>query len=250
MIDPLIILLGLGIGILVGLTSCGTGILGTPALVILFGIPPTVAVASELMQGAIMKSAGAIKHIYHNTVKFSISIPFIVGGIPGAYFGALFSTAIPEATLCFILGLLLIILSLLLLWETWKESHIKLSTELEIGNKERVLAGLVGIIIGFITGLTSIGTGVMMIVAMLMIFKLSPSSAIGTNLSAGAVILGVGALTHLQMGNTDIWLVFNLLLGSIPGIIIGSHYAVKAPVKSLRIMISFVILLSGLKLII
>jgi len=250
MIDPLIILLGLGIGILVGLTSCGTGVLGTPALIILFGIPPVVAVASELMQGAIMKSVGAINHIRHNTVKFSISIPLIAGGILGAYFGALFSTAIPGATLRFILGIVLIIVSLLLLLETWKESRTKLSVEPKIGNKVRVLAGLVGLIVGFITGLTSAGTGVMMIVAILMIFKLPPSSAVGTNLFVGAVILGVAALTHLQIGNTDIWLVFNLLLGSIPGIIIGSHYAVKAPVKPLRIIISFVILLSGLKLII
>jgi len=250
MIDYFIVLLGFAIGILVGLTSCGVGFMGTPALILLFGISPQVAVATELTQGAIMKVFGAAKHISQKTAEIGLAVPFIIGGIPFAYMGSQFGGGLSEHTMRLVLGAVLVIISLLFLWEIWKEAQLKSGVKPEVKDKKTLSALFLGAIIGFVAGLSSIGTGIMMIAAMLLIFKLPPTHAVGTNILVGAVILGVAAFTHTLIGNVNFLLVGNLLMGSIPGILIGSQYSTKVSVKKLRSLIAILILLAGLKFII
>lgn len=252
MIDPLIIFLGLVTGLVVGLTSVGTGVVGTPALIILAGISPPVAAAAEIVQGAIMKIVGALKHLQYKNVNFCLGYPFIIVGIFASFLGATFTKSISTVLLREIIGVLLIVVSVLLILESYMEhsKHRKISYNVKemFSKKKKVLAVIVGAIIGFIVGLTSIGSGVLMVSAMLIIFRIFPPCAVGTNIFIGAAILGVAGVTHTLLGNVDFALVLNLLIGSIPGILIGSHFCTKVPVKILRIGIAIIILISGVYL--
>lgn len=246
----LIVLWGFVFGLSAGLTSVGTGSIGTSGLLLLFHIDPKIAIAANLLNGAVMKGFGTVKHFIHKHPKVAYGIPFILGGIPASIVGSSLSAMITAELFKCLIGFILMGVSLLIIWEGWYLPKIESLEGARInGNGKKTLAVISGIIVGFVAGLTSVGTGTLMIAAMLVILRLPSKNAVGTTLFCGVIILGTSALTHLLIGHVDLWLSLRLMMGSIPGVWLGSHFCSKAPVKGLRTAIGIVIFSAGFRLV-
>jgi len=249
----LLILWGFFIGSLVGLTGIGAGSMSTAGLLLLFHLDPSVVVSANLMNGALMKSVGTVKHFKHDHPQVDLAVPFIVGGIPASITAGFVAGMIPKALFRALIGGILVFVALLILWEAW---YLPKSTGTNgngngngISTKKKILAFFSGALMGLISGLTSIGTGSIIIAVLLVVLRIKPKYAVGTAVLEGAVLLGVGALTHIVAGHADFRIAFLLLIGSIPGIWLGSHYCAKAPDKALRLIISLLLVYSGGKMI-
>ena len=251
----LITLWGFFIGGLVGLTGIGAGSMSTAGLLLLFHLEPSVVVSANLINGAIMKSVGTVKHFKHDHPQVSLAIPFILGGIPTSIAATLLTSVLPKMLFKAIIGGILVFVALLILWEAWYLPKPKEENGNGNGNgnnvvgKKKILAFFSGALMGFISGLTSIGTGSIIIAVLLVVIRLKPKYAVGTAVLEGAILLGVGALSHLLAGHADFRIAFFLLIGSIPGIWLGSHYCAKSPDKFLRVMISLLLLYAGGKMV-
>jgi len=244
----LIVLWGFVFGLLAGLTGVGTGSIGTAGLLLFFHFDPKAAIAANILNGAVMKTSGTVKHFLHDHPKVGLGIPFVVGGAPASVVGSLLSGFITTTIFKLLIGGTLVCVSLLLIWEVYYLPEVEKGHSRKPDGKKKILALICGVIVGFIAGLTSVGTGTLMIASMLIILRLPSKAAVGTTLFCGAIILGTSALTHTVAGHTDFMLALNLMAGSIPGVWIGSHFCAKAPVRQLRVAIAVLILIAGAKL--
>ena len=251
----LIALWGFFIGGLVGLTGIGAGSMGTAGLLLLFHLDPSVVVSVNLINGAIMKSVGTVKHFRHDHPQISLAVPFILGGIPTSIAASVLSGSLPKELFKAVIGGILVFVALLILWEAWYLPKPKEGNGNGNGNgnnfglKKKLLAFFSGALMGFISGLTSIGTGSIIIAVLLVVVRLKPKYAVGTAVLEGAILSGVGALSHLLAGHVDFRIASFLLIGSIPGIWLGSHYCAKSPDKFLRVIISLLLIYAGGKMI-
>ena len=253
----LLILWGFFIGNLVGLTGIGAGSMSTAGLLLLFHLDPAVVVSANLINGTLMKTVGTVKHFKHDHPQVDLAIPFLVGGIPASIGASFLSGFLPKALFRATIGGILVFVALLILWEAW---YLPKSTQEygnengngngnNIGTKKKILAFFSGTLMGLISGLTSIGTGSIIIAVLLVVIRLKPKYAVGTAVLEGAILLGVGALSHILAGHADFRIAFLLLIGSIPGIWLGSHYCAKAPDKFLRVAISVLLIYAGGKMV-
>jgi len=257
--DLFVILWGFVIGLLAGLTGIGAGSMSTAGLLLIFKLEPSVVVSANLINGAVMKMVGTVKHFRHNHPQVGVATPFIVGGVPAVIIASALTETLPEALFRSIIGGILVAVALLILWEAWCLPASGPVQPCGNGNgngngtspsfRKIILAFFSGVLMGFISGLTSIGTGSIIIAVLLVVLKMKPRHAVGTAVFEGAVLLGVGALAHILIGHVDFQLALFLLLGSIPGIWLGSHYCAKAPDKLLRTVIGFLLIIAGGKMI-
>lgn len=249
----LLALWGFFIGNLVGLTGIGAGSMSTAGLLLLFHLDPAVVVSANLINGTLMKSVGTVKHFRHDHPQVDLAIPFLIGGIPASIGAGFVAGMIPKALFRALIGGILVFVALLILWEAWylpkPEGGNGNGNGNGIGTKKKILALLSGALMGVVSGLTSIGTGSIIIAVLLVVLRIKPKHAVGTAVLEGAVLLGVGALTHILAGHADFRIAFFLLIGSIPGIWLGSHYCAKAPDKALRVIISLLLIYAGGKMI-
>ena len=251
----LLILWGFFIGTLVGLTGIGAGSMSTAGLLLLFHLDPAVVVSANLINGTLMKSVGTVKHFRHDHPQVDLAVPFLIGGIPASIGAGFVAGMIPKVLFRALIGGMLVFVALLILWEAWYLSRPKTQNGNGNGNgngmgtKKKILALFSGALMGLVSGLTSIGTGSIIIAVLLVVLRIKPKHAVGTAVLEGAVLLGVGALTHILAGHADFRIAFLLLIGSIPGIWLGSHYCAKAPDKVLRVVISLLLMYAGGKMI-
>lgn len=253
----LLILWGFFIGNLVGLTGIGAGSMSTAGLLLLFHLDPSVVVSANLINGTLMKSVGTVKHFKHDHPQVDLAIPFIVGGIPSSIAAGFVAGMIPKMLFRALIGGMLMFVALLILWEAWYLPKSTGGSGNGNGNgngahfsfKKKILAFFSGSLMGVVSGLTSIGTGSIIIAVLLVVLRIKPKHAVGTAVLEGAILLGVGALTHIVAGHADVRIAFLLLIGSIPGIWLGSHYCAKAPDKFLRAAISVLLIYAGGKMI-
>ena len=253
----LLTLWGFFIGTLVGLTGIGAGSMSTAGLLLLFRLDPSVVVSANLINGAIMKGVGTVKHFRHDHPQVSLAVPFILGGIPTSIAASFLSGVLPKELFKAVIGGILVLVALLILWEAWylpkpKEGEgdgNRNGNGNNFGLKKKLLAFFSGALMGFISGLTSIGTGSIIIAVLLVVVRLKPKYAVGTAVLEGAILLGIGALSHLLAGHVDFRIASLLLVGSIPGIWLGSHYCAKAPDKTLRVLISLLLIYAGGKMV-
>src|SRR6478609_9047776 len=255
--DPLIILFGFGVGILVGPTGIGGGSLMTPLLILIFGFKPTTAIGTDLAYGAITKTVGGYRHWRQKTVDFGLSTWMAFGSVPAAIGGVAvlkllqnqfgkdnFDNTLLIAVAAALLLTGLVILARLLLPSGGKgERH---TTPLE--RRHKVAAVALGASVGFVLGITSAGSGSLIAVGLIMIFKLTPRRVVGTDVFHAAILLWAAALAHVVAGNVDFALAGTILIGSIPGVWIGSGLAVTLPVGVMRATLACVLLAAGLAL--
>ena len=253
--DPLVILFGFGVGILVGLTGVGGGSLMTPILILVFGFKPVTAVGTDLAYGAVTKTVGGWRHLRQRTVDMKLSGWIAVGSVPAAIAGVVVLHLLEDTWgKSFDDGLLIAVAAALLLTGTVmlarllfnNETHELHTARLTTGHK--VAAVALGASVGFVLGVTSAGSGSLIAVGLIMIFRLTPRRVVGTDVFHAAVLLWAAAIAHVIAGNVDFALAGTILIGSIPGVWIGSGLAVRLPVGVMRATLAVVLLAAGLAL--
>src|SRR5215471_11930157 len=250
------VLTGLLIGTLVGMTGMGGGSLMTPILVIVFGFKPTLAVGTDILHGAIFKTVGAIRHRSLGTVHHQLSGWMFLGSAPFSLLGVALATRIEHRygdsateVMGYILGGALLFGATGLVLKSLVKRDIVGDEEFEMVWRDRFAAVAIGIVGGFIVGLTSVGSGTFFGLTMLFVFSLSAHKVVGTDILHAAALLYVAGFGHFIAGNVDMHAVGWLLIGSIPGVLIGSHYSVRIPEAWLRLALADVLAISGLKLV-
>jgi uncharacterized protein len=248
-------LAGLLVGVLVGTTGMGGGSLMTPMLVLLFGFKPTVAIGTDVLHGAIFKSFGAGRHRQLGTVHARLTFWMLLGSAPMSLLGVALATWLKhrygegfEDEAGKILGGALILGGIGFALKTFVQGRPKSDAPFILARRDKVIAVLIGLSGGFIVGLTSVGSGTFFGLLMLLVFPLTAVKMVGTDIFHAAALLWVAGLGHLVAGNVDLGATGWLLLGSIPGVLLGSQVSVKLPDRALRIALATTLTLSGVRL--
>jgi uncharacterized membrane protein YfcA len=249
-------LAGLLVGTLVGMTGMGGGSLMTPILVILLGVNPAVAVGTDIAHGAIFKTVGAVQHRKMGNVRAQLAGWMLLGSAPMSLVGVWLANWLQdtygdgvESTMGRVLGGALLFGCVGLLAKSFIHAKPVGDTDFQLTNRDRVAAVLIGLFGGFVVGLTSVGSGVFFGLTLLVVFPLRAHKVVGTDIFHAAALLYVAGFGHFIAGNVDMRIVGWLLLGSIPGILIGSRLSLSIPDTLLRFALATVLGLSGLKLI-
>jgi uncharacterized protein len=250
-----IIVMGLFIGFMVGLTGVGGAALLTPILILL-GISPSIAVGTDLFYNSITKLFGSIQHWRQKTIDLGLVKYLAIGSIPSALlavgilhvFDSFFHNQ--EQIIKHALGYVLILVAIATLVRTFMKKKLEWNPmQLKSLKEKRTLTISIGAILGFIVGMTSIGSGSLFALAMLYLYRMSPSQLVGTDIAHAFLLVTAAGVMHAGIGNVDYLLTINLLTGSIPGVLLGSTLSSKLPAKPLRTVMALMILFSGLKLI-
>jgi uncharacterized protein len=253
--DPRLAIAGLLIGILVGMTGMGGGSLMTPMLILFFKFDPAIAVGTDILHGAIFKSFGAARHRRLGTVRLRLGLWMLVGSAPMSLVGVWTVGYLTDrygdgvdSVQGKILACTLIVGGLAFLA---KAIMHPVGPQKELGhlsNRDRIVAISIGAVGGFVVGLTSVGSGTLFGLAMLLAFPLSAKIIVGTDIFHAAALLWVAGAGHLVAGNVDVPAIAWLLVGSIPGVLIGSQISVNVPDRLLRFALAAALILSGIKL--
>lgn len=248
-------LAGLLIGVLVGMTGMGGGSLMTPMLVFLFGFKPTVAIGTDILHGAVFKTFGAARHRQLGTVHARLTLWMLLGSAPFSLAGVGLSAWLEhrygesfEDTAGIILGYALIAGGIGFALKTFVAGRVKSDAPFLLTTADRRVALATGAAGGFIVGLTSVGSGTFFGLVMLLVFPLTASKVVGTDIFHAAALLWVAGAGHLAAGNVDLGAMGALLVGSIPGVLLGSQVSVNVPDLLLRLGLALTLTLSGLKL--
>ncbi len=241
--DWLLPLYGLIVGTLVGLTGMGGGVLMTPLLVLGLGMPATAAIGTDLAYSSITKLAGTWQHWRQGTVDMRVVRALAIGSIPATlvavatlfFFHSVDATAV-EAVLQRFIGVMLVVAAALMLQKLWRSTHAATTSPPEhlvtYPTRKLIAIGAFG---GFLVGLTSIGSGSLIIALLVITVSLSPEKLVGTDVAHAFLLVGAAALAHLfVLNDVDLVLAAKLLIGSIPGVLIGSRLTVWVPRRPLQ----------------
>jgi uncharacterized membrane protein YfcA len=253
--DPLVIVFGFGVGILIGLTGIGGGSLMTPLLVLFAGIPPMVAIGTDLAYGAVTKTLGGWRHWRKGTVDLGVSMYLAVGSVPGALVGVWLLDRLHSAygksfepVLLGSIAVALTIVALAILGRALfmpklvaRERHA-----VEQTRRTRVTAAVIGAVLGLILGVTSVGSGALIGLALILVFHLTPHRVVGTDVFHAAILLWVAGLAHWVSGNVDFALMGTILIGSLPGVWLGTNLISHVSATALRPVLGCVLLASAL----
>jgi uncharacterized protein len=251
-IDPLVIAFGLGVGVLIGMTGIGGGSLMTPLLILFAGVQPVVAIGTDLAYGAITKTVGGWRHLRSGTVDLGVSKWLAVGSVPGSIAGVLVVDALHDrygdgfdTTLLGLVAAALFIVAFTVLGRSLfgmpRERH-----SVALTGRAKAGAAGIGLVLGVILGMTSVGSGALVGLALIMVFRLTPHRVVGTDVFHAALMLWAAGLTHLLVGNVDLTLMTNILIGSLPGVWLGTALLPRVPAAALRPALGCVLLGSAL----
>lgn len=248
-----IVFMGFLVGFLVGLTGVGGATLLTPILMFI-GINPSIAVGTDLFYNSITKLFGIIQHWRQKTINFKLVKYFSIGSLPSAAFAIIFlhyyNNQAREAIIKHTIGYVLILVSISILFQLFFTSKLKPNMFQSRDIEEKlVLTISLGAVFGFIVGLTSIGAGSLFAVAMFFLFRVSAVELVGTDIAHAFILVTVAGLLNVSFGNVNFPLAGNLLIGSIPGVLLGSRLSAIVPAKSIRSVMAITILISGFKMI-
>ncbi|MDQ6847047.1 MAG: sulfite exporter TauE/SafE family protein [Candidatus Dormibacteraeota bacterium] len=259
-IDLYIALAGLIVGCAVGLTGMGGGALMTPVLVLIFGVQPLAAVSSDLVASLLMKPLGAAIHAGHRTIRWPLVRWLALGSVPGALLGVTFLKLLGRgATVQNVVQVALgsvLLLSVTALLAKWLFDRSRRDPEVAPAAGSQALpvrrlatAGL-GLAVGFIVGITATGSGTLIVVALLFLYpRLRGSQLVGTDLTQAIPMVGAAALGHVLFGDFRLALTLSIVVGAVPGVVIGSIASARGTTGFIRAALSVVLLASGLKLV-
>jgi len=246
---------GLLTGLLVGMTGMGGGSLMTPILVFFFGIPPTTAIGTDIAHGAAFKTVSAVQHRRMGNVRARLAGWMLIGSAPTSLAGVWAAVQITdrygegvEDVMGQVLGAALLFGAAGLVAKSLAQSKTVGDGDWKLTPRDRVAAVLIGALGGFIVGLTSVGSGVFFGLTLLVIFPLRAHKVVGTDIFHAAALLYVAGVGHWLAGNVDFGLLFWLLLGSIPGVLIGGRLTLAIPEQFLRLLLAGVLGLAGIRL--
>jgi uncharacterized membrane protein YfcA len=249
MINPIYSVSGFAVGVLVGLTGVGGGSLMTPLLVLLFGIHPATAVGTDLLYASITKTGGTLVHSLNKTVEWGVTGRLAAGSIPAAVvtllllhrYGAPPHAALISTTL----GFALILTAASVAFRPWIAAYAARLGEMS-RRRVTVLTILTGVVLGVLVTISSVGAGALGVTALILLYpKLPTARIVGSDIAHAVPLTLVGGLGHLWMGSVNGPLLASLLVGSIPGIIIGSQFSARVPDRVLRPILAATLLLVG-----
>jgi len=253
--DPRLAIAGLLIGILVGMTGMGGGSLMTPMLILFFKFDPAIAVGTDILHGAIFKSFGAARHRRLGTVRLRLGLWMLVGSAPMSLVGVWTVGYLTDrygdgvdSVQGKILACTLIVGGLAFLAKAIMHPAGPQKQLGHLSNRDRIVAISIGAVGGFVVGLTSVGSGTLFGLAMLMAFPLSAKIIVGTDIFHAAALLYVAGMGHWIAGHVDWALLGWLLLGSIPGVLLGGRLSIRIPEPALRLVLAAVLGLAGIRL--
>jgi uncharacterized membrane protein YfcA len=248
-------LAGLLIGLLVGMTGMGGGSLMTPLLVLVFGFKPTVAIGTDIVHGAIFKSFGAIQHRRLGHVHARLTGWMLLGSVPASFIGVGVAWWLTqrygdgyEAVAKEILGVALVLCGIGFIVKAYIHKQAP-DLPFILAPRDRVIAVVTGVVGGFVVGMTSVGSGTVFGLVMLIAFPLTAAKVVGTDIFHAAILLAAAGAGHLLAGSVDLAATGWLLIGSVPGVLIGGHFTVRLPDRSLRVVLAATLTLAGVKLV-
>ena len=253
--DPVVIAFGLGVGILVGLTGIGGGSLMTPLLILFAGVQPVVAIGTDLAYGAITKTLGGWRHLKTGTVDLGVSKWLAVGSVPGSILGVIavdklhakYGDGFDDVLLISIAVALSVVAVTILARALFMPKLLERERHtVELTTRVRVGAAFTGFTLGALVGLTSVGSGALIGLVLILVFRLTPHRVVGTDVFHAAILLWSAGIAHWIGGNVDFGLMGNILIGSLPGVVIGTHLITKVPAAGLRPALGCVLLASAL----
>jgi hypothetical protein len=255
--DPALVIFGFGIGLLVGMTGMGGASLMTPLLILVFGISPVTAIGTDIFYAAVTKTVGGYQHLKLKTVHRGLAFWLAVGSVPSAIAGvwviellqARYGDDLDKLVLGMLGGALLVVGVATLLRSVFFKDVIAERSAMHLYRRHIIAAVITGAVTGFVIGLTSAGSGTLIAIALIAIFRLTPQRVVGTDIFHAAVLLWAAGMAHWVGGNVDFALAGNILLGSVPGVIFGTSLSVKAPQAFLRRALAVVLIASGVTLI-
>lgn len=274
--DYRISIVGLFIGFLVGLTGMGGGSLLAPIMILLFRIPPVWAVGTDIAYSSITKALGSVVHIRQKNVNFKVALWLACGSVPATFLSVSLVQYIRKhygtvvnGIILHTLGFTLLLVAVLLVLkplimhrldqkriETQKQAALKGEVDLTKRSNHwekwyrPLVTALVGAFVGFLVGLTSVGSGTLIIVSMAFLFpRLTAKELVGTDIFQAFMLLAAGAIAYLSAGTINWPIVGMLLIGSLPGVFLGSKLSKFIPDRYMRPVLATVLVISGLKLI-
>lgn len=265
-VDPLIALSGLVVGFLVGLTGMGGGALMTPLLVLVFGVPPLAAVSSDLVVSLFLKPVGSAVHMRRGTVNRGLVKWLVIGSVPSAFAGVLVLRALGDGeqvqrVVKVSLGVALLVASAAIVFKAYLQMRARVRARAARAAGEcaaavrplvvrRVPTLLIGVLGGFVVGMTSVGSGSLIIVLLLLLYPtIKSAEVVGTDLVQAVPLVAAAALGHLLFGDVQLDLTASLILGGVPGVYVGARLSAYAPQGIIRRTLVLLLVASGLKLV-
>lgn len=246
------ILIGFAVGTLIGLTGLGGGVLLLPVLIFGLRVPAIIAVGSDALFNFLTKIPAGLLHLRKGTVRKKVVAAMALGSIPGSLLGVallqhlrvVYGNGVNDFIKSAV-GLLLVCIPTLLLFQGRIEEHL---AKRQPTLKSFVGMSFIGLFGGFLVGMTSVGSGSIIMMMLLLFYTYAPKVMVGTDIVHAVILTGVTSFLHARLGNVDVSLVVPLLLGSIPGGILGSHLSTRVPVLWLRRILCAVLLTTGARM--
>jgi uncharacterized protein len=246
------IAVGFVVGVLIGMTGVGGGVLLLPVLIFGLRVPAIVAVGSDALFSFFTKIPASLLHLKRGTVRLKVVLALALGSVPGSIFGVKLLMQIRhlygDGVNSFIktaVGVLLIVIPVLMLFQRRIEERV--------ANRPPTMRGfagmvLIGLLAGFLVGMTSIGSGSIIMLLLLLFYSFSPKVNVGTDIVHAVILTGVTGLLYFKLGSVDTGLVLTLLIGSIPGGLLGSHLSTRMPMLWLRRILCALLLIAGARM--
>lgn len=246
------ILVGFVVGILIGMTGVGGGVLLLPVLIFGLRVPAIIAVGSDALFNFFTKIPASLLHLKRGTVRLKVVLALGLGSVPGSICGVKLLMHIRhlygDGVNSFIktaVGILLIVIPMLMLFQRRIEERIV--------NRPPTMKGfaglaVIGLLAGFLVGMTSVGSGSIIMMLLLLLYSFPPKTNVGTDIVHAVILTGVTSLLHFRLGNVDPGLVVSLLIGSIPGGLLGSHLSTRMPMLWLRRILCALLLITGARM--
>jgi uncharacterized membrane protein YfcA len=254
-VDPAIILFGFGIGVLVGMTGMGGGSLMTPLLILIFGIQPTTAIGTDIFYSAVTKTLGGWRHFRMQTVNMELVRWLATGSVPAAVAGVALVSYVQgqvgedrlnELVYAVLGGTLLMVGIITLTRALILRNLIDERDRFDVERRHKVAAVVIGATTGFVIGITSAGSGTVIAILLIAVYRLAPKRVVGTDVFHAAILLWAAGIAHWIGGNVDFTLAGNILIGSIPGVVIGAALSDRAPQAFIRTALGVVLVGSGI----
>ena len=254
--DPLVVLFGLGVGILVGTTGMGGGSLMTPLLILVFGVKPVMAIGTDLAYAAITKTFGAWRHHALRNVNHALVRWLAIGSVPSSVLGVFTLDRLRDrlgddvdVLVQDALGFALVLVGIAFVAKTcirYRPVERELGGRLSLGQK--LVAASIGLVFGFALGFTSVGSGTFFGMAMMLAFPLRPQRLVGTDVFHAAILVFAAASAQTVAGNVQFGTVGWILVGSLPGIFLGAQFTGRAPERALRLALGVTLAVAGIAL--
>ncbi|HEX8918233.1 MAG TPA: sulfite exporter TauE/SafE family protein [Chloroflexota bacterium] len=264
--DPRFSVIGFIIGFLIGLTGMGGGALMTPVMILVMGVKPVIAVGTDLAYGAVTKIIGGASHHRRGTVHNRTAYLLALGSVPASILGvgvttrirqvdpALVNTVLVHAIAWVLMVVAAVMISRPLLTALARRRRGTSSTDwrdglYQFGDRHKWLLPFIGAMVGFLVGLTSVGSGTLIIVGLLFLYpRWQSKELVGTDVFHAALLVSAASAAQFAAGNVNVGMALSLLVGSVPGVLLGSRLAVGFPESFLRLSLASVLLVSGSKM--